>query len=233
MTTVAFPLNDLLHSSCSQIVVRDPAYDPHIIQASDELLTLSHTEDGLALYEYARRATGSVLEIGTYCGHTALFLGYGIKNRERPENRNDSIFTIDTHINVDLRDRNESDLAAMQSRNQPASFRRLVHNAKEYGIWDILHPIIDDADGAHELWKDGTCLGLLFIDGDHMQARRDFLNYERFLLPGAYVCFHDYWPECPHVMIDVDRLVAEGVIEPIERVQTLFVARANRSGNVT
>ncbi|MBM3230954.1 class I SAM-dependent methyltransferase [Candidatus Peregrinibacteria bacterium] len=220
MSTIPAILPDISKSSCASQTISDPHFDPRTIEATDRLLSLSHREEGLALYEYVRRTSGSVLEIGTYCGYLALFLAYGMKNREWFRRQGTEVFTIDTHMGHD-------DLRIRRDRGQPATFGRFVENCKQHNVWDIVHPIIDDADGAHALWRWGRCLDLLFIDGDHAHAKRDFRNYIPFLKPEGFVCFHNYFWECPQVIADVDELVAAGTIEPLERIHTMFIARVN------
>lgn len=47
-------------------------------------------------------------------------------------------------------------------------------------------------------------IGLLFIDGNHFIARQDFEAYEKFVVPGGYVLFHDYQKAFPEVVRDCD-----------------------------
>ena len=43
---------------------------------------------------------------------------------------------------------------------------------------------------------------VLFIDGDHSQAGMDFAAWEKYLIPGAIVLFHDYAIHSPDVIRD-------------------------------
>ncbi len=221
MTTV---LPTFQASSCAHVRVIDPRFDPTKLDGEHDIFSLSHREEMLALYEYARRSSGPIIEIGTYCGYTAIGMAFGVKNRERESERASQIFTIDTHRGIVERDATNEELASLRERGQPATFSHYVRQAKKNGIWDVLYPVIDDAAHAWEQWRHAPA-GMIFIDGDHVQALRDFRNWSRHLTPNATVCFHDYWDETPHVMIDVDALVAEGRIVPIERIHTLFIAK--------
>ena len=214
-------------SSCSQIRVIDPKFDPRTLDGEQDIISLSHREEMLALYEYARRSSGTIIEIGTYCGYTAIGMAFGVKNRDREHERASQIFTIDTHRGVVERDAMKEDLAALRERGQPATFSHYVRQAKAHGVWDLLYPVIDDAAHAWKGWNREPA-GMMFIDGDHVQAARDFHNWSRHLKKDATVCFHDYWEETPQVMTDVDLLVSEGLIKPIERIHTLFIARLLR-----
>ncbi len=223
MTHVTTPLPTLAQSSCATIVVRNPSYDPHDIDGMGDLKSLSHQEEMLALFTYASSTTGNILEVGSYCGYTAIGLAFGMLNRESLNTKSDQVFTVDMHRGVDPRDRHDPILQTLEQRQQPATFQRYTVSAKKYGVWDHLHPIIDDSSEAWKYFSDTA--GMLFIDGDHDQCLRDFEQWSRFLSPGAIVCFHDYWDLFPQVQADVDSLVASRRIEPIERVHTLFISR--------
>lgn len=50
-------------------------------------------------------------------------------------------------------------------------------------------------------------IGVLFIDGNHTEARQDFLAWERHVVPGGYILFHDYIPDDSFTVIkDCDEL---------------------------
>lgn len=225
MNSLTSTLPNIRSSSCAMQTVTDLAYDPRNIEATEDLLSLSHREEGLALYEYARRCGGSILEIGAYCGYLSIFMAYGIKNREQQRRVGAEVFTIDTHKGVDERDIGHPDLFDRRQRGQPATFGRFVENCKNHDVWDIMHPIIDDSEKAHAHWRHGQCLGMLFIDGDHLHAKRDFRNFLPYVMPGGTICFHDYFWECPQVMFDIDTLVHNGEIEFIEQIHTMVIAR--------
>jgi len=47
-------------------------------------------------------------------------------------------------------------------------------------------------------------IGVLFIDGNHNQAQQDFGAWEKYVVPGGYILFHDYAPHSPKVKEDCD-----------------------------
>ena len=57
---------------------------------------------------------------------------------------------------------------------------------KELGIHFINKTSLD----AVKKWD--KPIGVLFIDGDHTKAGEDFLAWEKFVVPGGIILFHDY-----------------------------------------
>lgn len=45
-------------------------------------------------------------------------------------------------------------------------------------------------------------INVLFIDGDHQQAQQDFGAWEKFIVKGGVVLFHDHMPHSPKVISD-------------------------------
>ncbi len=198
-------------------------YDPHSIASPEELCGLSTREEALALFELAKKARGSIIELGVYCGYTSLFLAYGIRNRSPELQKDVQLYTVDRHVQVSPLHADQADMIEKNTRYQLCTFHRFVANCKRYRVWDLIFPVIDDIAEAAKHWTYGKC-GLLFIDGDHDNALRDFRLYSPFVETGGIVCFHDYSPEFPKVMADVDLLIAEGSIVPLLQEGRLFAA---------
>ncbi|HRH93702.1 MAG TPA: glycosyltransferase, partial [Candidatus Peribacteria bacterium] len=104
------------------------------------------------------------------------------------------------------------------------TFEQFTKNCKDHGVWDLVTPIIDDSSKAWQRGLEKEC-DLLFIDGDHVQALRDFRQWSQFLCAGAVICFHDYCSAFPQVMLDVDGLIAAGAVEVIEQAEKLLICR--------
>ncbi len=107
------------------------------------------------------------------------------------------------------------------TRFRVCTFHRYVESCKRYGVWDLVYPVLDDIAEASKHWKHGEC-GLLFIDGDHDNALRDFQQWSPFVQPGGIIAFHDYSPDFPHVVAHVDALLAQGIIKPLLQEGRLF-----------
>lgn len=57
-----------------------------------------------------------------------------------------------------------------------------------------------------ESWG-GQPIGVLFIDGNHTEAKYDFLAWEKYVVKGGYIIFHDYIQDPTFTVIkDCDEL---------------------------
>ena len=150
--------------------------------------------EGLALYETACSLTvdGPLLEVGSYCGKSALYLGTAAKRDGRV------LFSVDHHRGseenqpgwehhdpavVDL------DLGLMDTL---PFFRRTVHDA---GLEDTVVAVVGDSPTVAALWA--TPLALLFIDGGHggEPAHRDYEGWSRHVTTGGLMAIHDVFED--------------------------------------
>ncbi|MCK9370826.1 class I SAM-dependent methyltransferase [Candidatus Dojkabacteria bacterium] len=75
------------------------------------------------------------------------------------------------------------------------------HNLIVEGIDFIIGKSVEVA----EKWD--KPIGVLFIDGNHTEAKADFLAWEKHVAKGGYVLFHDYIPEPTFTVVkDCDEL---------------------------
>jgi hypothetical protein len=72
-------------------------------------------------------------------------------------------------------------------------------------------------------------IGFLLIDHlhDYASVARDFHHFERWLVPGGYVAFHDYADYFPGVRRFVDELLALGDYSRVHCVKTMMVLKRN------
>ncbi|MGZ4632570.1 MAG: class I SAM-dependent methyltransferase [Actinomycetes bacterium] len=151
-------------------------------------------DEGDALYDaaWAAAAAGPLLEVGTYCGKSAHFLGAAARAR------GGLAVTVDHHRGSE--------------ENQPGwewhdptlvdpevgvidtlpFFRRAMRRA---GLEDVVVAVVGRSAAAAALWS--TPLALLFIDGGHTEeaAQTDYACWSPFLLPGGVLAIHDVFPD--------------------------------------
>ncbi len=201
-------------------------YDPATIGRPEPLFGLSTEAEGMALFKWAKQAKKSIIEIGSYCGYSTLYLAYGIKNRPPEFQQGVQLYAADCFRCLSSNPNPSLDMLELGSRNQLKTFEQFTKTCKSHGVWDLVTPIIDDCSKA---WRRGLELecDMLFIDGDHLQCLRDFNQWSQFLCAGAIVCFHDYSPQFPQVVVDVDGLIASGRLTRIETVGQVAVCRLN------
>lgn len=153
--------------------------------------------EGLALYEAARRACASrpgdpLLEVGTYCGKSAIYLGAGAAQHRTV------LFTVDHHRGSEENqpgwehhDPRLVDPTAGCIDTLPF-FRATVAAAHlEQTVVAIVGPSIT----VSRHWA--TPLALLFIDGGHGSepAHADYEGWTPHVAPGGLLAIHDVFPD--------------------------------------
>jgi predicted O-methyltransferase YrrM len=152
-------------------------------------------DEGLALYEAASAvpAGGSpILEIGSYCGKSAVYLGAAARERDTV------LFALDHHRGSEENqpgwEWHEPDLVdpAVGVIDTLPTFRRTVHEA---GLEPWVVALVGDSPTVGRHWR--TPLSLLFIDGGHgaEPAHRDYETWTPWVEPGGLLAIHDVFPD--------------------------------------
>jgi MMP 1-O-methyltransferase len=150
--------------------------------------------EGLALHDAGVRAAavGPLLEIGTYCGKSAIYLGAAAREGSTV------VYTVDHHRG------SEENQAGWEHHDErlvdPRSgrmdtlpwFRRTIEDA---GLEDVVIAVIGASPTVAAHWA--TPLGLVFVDGGHAfdVALADYLGWSRHLAPGGLLVFHDVFED--------------------------------------
>ena len=150
-------------------------------------------DEGLALYETAMTAPeGPFLEVGSYCGRSALFIGAAAAER------GGVLFAVDHHRGSEENqpgwEWHEPDLVDPHSGliDTLPHFRRNVFDA---GLEDHVVAVVGDSPRLAELWA--TPLAFLFIDGGHgaAAAHADYDGWTPHLGPGGVLAIHDVFAD--------------------------------------
>lgn len=151
-------------------------------------------EEGLALWEAACtvEVDGPFLEVGSYCGKSAVYLGAAARERGR------ILFCVDHHRGSEENqpgwEWHEPDLVdpELNRLDTLPLFRRTVHDA---GLEPHVVAVVGDSPLVARLW--GTSLAVLFIDGGHgaEPARADYDGWTRHLVSGGLLLIHDVFPD--------------------------------------
>ncbi|MBV9660439.1 MAG: class I SAM-dependent methyltransferase [Acidimicrobiales bacterium] len=152
--------------------------------------------EGSALYEcgLAAAATrlGPLLEIGTYCGKSAVYLGYAASSR------GSAVFSVDHHRGSDENQRGweHHDATLVDSRTGrldtlPAARRAL----EDAGLEATVVLVVGDSTTVAAAWV--TPLSLLFIDGGHGREVEwaDYRAWTPRVAVGGYLAIHDVFPD--------------------------------------
>lgn len=151
-------------------------------------------EDGLRLFEIASAASdlGPCVEIGSYCGKSAIFIGEGCRARGRH-----ALFSVDHHRGSEEQQPGQEyfdpelfDAAV----GGPNTLPHFIANIRRAGLERWIFPIVGDSAAVAASWT--GALGMLFIDGGHAKStvEADARGWSGFVAPGGWLCFHDVFP---------------------------------------
>ncbi len=151
-------------------------------------------EEAVRLYELARESSliGPCLEIGSYCGKTAAYIGMGCKEN------GGILFSIDHHRGSEEQQPGEEyfdpDLLEKET-GLIDTFRTFRKTIYDLGLEDTIIPIVARSEVAARAWA--TPLGMVFIDGGHTfeAAIADYNCWAPHILPGGFLVIHDIFPD--------------------------------------
>jgi predicted O-methyltransferase YrrM len=168
--------------------------DARLLDAARAAEGFMPDDEGLALYAAGLEggAVGPLLEIGTYCGKSAIYLGAAARERGTV------VFTVDHH-------RGSEENQAGWEHHDPRLvdprtgrmdtlpfFRRTIEEA---GLEDAVVAVIADSPTVARNWT--TPLGLCFIDGGHAYdvAFADYELWSPLVADGGLLVFHDVFAD--------------------------------------
>jgi MMP 1-O-methyltransferase len=168
--------------------------DDRVREVARSCIGFMPDDEGLALYRVGLSAApvGPLLEIGSYCGKSAVYLGAAAQEQKTV------LFTVDHHRGSEENqagwEHHDPRLVDPKSGRMDTLpfFRRTVEEA---GLEDTVVAIVGPSPvvGAH--WS--TPLGLLFIDGGHGSepAHRDYETWSPKVAPGGFLAIHDVFSD--------------------------------------
>jgi MMP 1-O-methyltransferase len=168
--------------------------DPQLQARAESARGFMPPDEGLALWEAARSVAvaGPLLEVGSYCGKSAVYLGAAAQAEGRV------LFCVDHHRGSEENQAgwqwHEPDLVDPETGRMDTlpRFRRTVYEA---GLEPSVVAIVGDSPTVSAHWT--TPLALLFIDGGHgaEPARRDYAGWTPHVAPGGLLVIHDVFPD--------------------------------------
>lgn len=151
-------------------------------------------EEGQRLYELAfevAHQNGPCLEIGSYCGKSAIYLGAACLEKDA------TLFSVDHHRGSE--EQQPGELYFDPELFNPILYRvdTLDHFRKTLEmaeLEDAVVPLVASSDAASRSWA--TPLSLVFIDGGHAYdtVLTDYASWSPHITPGGYLLFHDIYP---------------------------------------
>jgi predicted O-methyltransferase YrrM len=151
-------------------------------------------DEGELLFRYAVRRLphGPVLEVGTYCGKSAVYLGAAAREA------GGTVFTVDHHRGSEENqagwEHHDTSLVDPETglMDTLPSFRRTIQRA---GLEEQVVAVVGRSATVSRWWR--TPLSLLFIDGGHGEqpARDDYQGWTPHVMPGGLLVIHDVFPD--------------------------------------
>lgn len=185
-------------------------------------------EEGRCLYEIALEASrrGPCLEIGSYCGKSALYLAAACRKN------NGILFSIDHHRGSEEQQPGEEyfdpELVDPES-GCVDTFRAFRTTIESGGLEQTVVPIVSRSEVAARLWA--TPLSLVFIDGGHSMeaACTDYDVWHGHLRRGGFLLIHDIFTDpsqggqAPYHIYKL--ALASGLFEQVKMVKALGVLK--------
>ena len=168
--------------------------DAHLLVVARRAKGFMPDDEGLALHTAARDAgrLGPLLEIGTYCGKSAVYLGAAARAAGTV------LFTVDHHRgseeNQEGWEHHDRDVVDARSGRMDTLpfFRRTIEAAR---LEDVVVGVVGDSPTVARHWR--TPLGLLFIDGGHALdvVFADYEGWAPHVAPEGVLVFHDVFED--------------------------------------
>jgi MMP 1-O-methyltransferase len=151
-------------------------------------------DEGALLHRWARERLpfGPALEVGTYCGKSAVWLGGAAREG------GGTVVTVDHHRGSEENQAGwehhddslvDHELGVMDTL---PTFRRTIAAA---GLEEQVVAVVGRSETVGAWWR--TPLSLLFIDGGHgvEPARTDFRTWPHWVMAGGVLAIHDVFPD--------------------------------------
>ncbi|HEX4578735.1 MAG TPA: class I SAM-dependent methyltransferase [Candidatus Dormibacteraeota bacterium] len=150
--------------------------------------------EGLVLHRAAVAAAsrGPMLEVGSYCGKSAIYLGCAARAHDG------MLFSVDHHRGSEENQPGELYCDASLIDQRTGRINTLPHfqrTLEETGLERWVVGVVGTSASVARHWR--TPLSLLFIDGGHTEqsAQADYNGFAPHLDKGGLVVIHDVFPD--------------------------------------
>jgi predicted O-methyltransferase YrrM len=170
------------------------AMDDHLKTIAAETIGFMPEDEGTALYKAGILAAdfGPLLEIGSFCGKSAIYLGAAAEKKMAV------LFSVDHHEGSEEHQPGEEyfderlvDPETGKINSLPI-FQQTIVKA---GLETSVVAVVGDSKTIVERWT--KRLGLLFIDGGHSEesAMADYEGWVPHVRVGGFLAIHDVFPD--------------------------------------
>jgi MMP 1-O-methyltransferase len=161
---------------------------------ADQIKGFLDPNEGQRLFEIAclAAALGPCLEIGSYCGKSALYIGRACQEKGT------ILFSVDHHRGSEEQQPGEAYFDPQLFDVRSFSIDTLFHLRRTLqlaALEDVVVPLVCRSEVAARAWA--TPLGLVFIDGGHAYETvlNDYNCWARHIVPGGYLMIHDIFTD--------------------------------------
>jgi MMP 1-O-methyltransferase len=185
-------------------------------------------DEGRRLYEIALGAgsLGPCLEIGSYCGKSAIYLGAACRESGT------ILFSIDHHRGSEEQQPGQEYFDPELFDAQTGcvdTFKNFRKTIATNGLEDTVVPIVCKSEVAARSWT--TPLSLVFIDGGHTYeaAFTDYNSWASHIIPGGCLLIHDIFQDpakggqAPYHVYNF--AIASGLFQELPMTKTLGVLK--------
>ncbi len=135
---------------------------------------------------------GAMLEVGGYCGKSAVYLGTAAREH------GGVLFSIDHHRGSEENQPGElycDDAVIDPATGRVDSLPHFRHTLEAAGLEAVVIAVVGGSAAVARHWR--TPLSLLFIDGGHSEeaAHADYDGFHGHLVPGGLLLIHDVFPD--------------------------------------
>ena len=184
-------------------------------------------DEGALLFELACEAgrLGPVLEIGSWCGRSTIWLAQGAKKAGT------RVLALDHHRGSEEHQPGEMfyDPDLIDRDGRVDTLREFRRNIAQAGVEDVVIPVVASTKQAAAILP--QTLGMVFIDGGHSleAALTDWRSLGQRVLPGGILAIHDVFPDASEggqAPFTIWRLAIDsGLFEPYGAIDSLRALR--------
>src|SRR5579875_1849210 len=149
--------------------------------------------EGLALHETAAAyaAAGPIVEIGTYCGKSTIYLAAAARAAGQV------VVTVDHHRGSEENQPGWEyhDVSLTDATGRLDTLPHFRATVAAAGLEDSVIAVVGRSAAVARLW--GAGIGMLFIDGGHTDAAAvaDYESWVPHLVAGGALAIHDVFPD--------------------------------------
>ncbi len=188
----------------------------------DKLKGFMPKHEGIALTKWSEKfsSIGPIMEIGSYCGKSAIYLSKGAILNDQ------LVYTIDHHFGSEEHQIKEEyfDSEIFDYKNQRVNtLPLLIKNMNKIQVKNIV-PIVSNSVDIASKWN--AKLGMVFIDGGHSfkAANNDYVSWSTKIKKNGALVIHDIFEnpdEGGQAPFEIFQKALKNNFEVYERVDTL------------